>query len=308
MNMFSLNGERVARKSTNGVFYYFFDRLKTVSVVTDSQGNIKSESDFYPWGGELQFVNNDLNHYKFTGKERDIETGLDYFGARYYSNGLGRFISSDWSATPVPVPYADFHDPQSLNLYGFVGGNPASKADPDGHADDNKSFFREVLDALNSFGQALHQAHMGGAAAFPRPQPCTCPTQQKQDNKQNNNNSLQQNTKADQVKANAKQGREFEKGVAEATKKTDAAAVEQVTIKTESGVKTRVDVVSKDASGQVKLQEAKSSSTAPLTPNQAAAHPEIEQTGGTVIGQGKPGYPGGTQIPPTKVEVVRPPK
>jgi len=127
------DGERVARKSTNGVFYYFSDHLKTASVVTDSLGNIKSESDFYPWGGELQFVNNDSNHYKFTGKERDTETGLDYFGARYYSNGLGRWVSADWSATPVPVPYADFVDPQSLNLYGFVGGNPASKADTDGH-------------------------------------------------------------------------------------------------------------------------------------------------------------------------------
>jgi YD repeat-containing protein len=72
------NGERVARKSTNGVFYYFSDHLKTASVVTDSLGNIKSESDFYPWGGELQFVNNDSNHYKFTGKERDSETQLDY--------------------------------------------------------------------------------------------------------------------------------------------------------------------------------------------------------------------------------------
>src|SRR6266571_530709 len=127
------DGERVARKSTNGVFYYFSDHLKTASVVTDSLGNIKSESDFYPWGGELQFVNNDSNHYKFTGKERDPETGLDYFGARYYSNGLGRWVSADWSATPVPVPYADFGDPQTLNLYQFVAGNPASKADPDGH-------------------------------------------------------------------------------------------------------------------------------------------------------------------------------
>jgi RHS repeat-associated protein len=127
------DGERVARKSTNGVFYYFSDHLKTASVITDSAGNIKSESDFYPWGGELQFVNNDSNHYKFTGKERDSETQLDYFGARYYSNGLGRWVSADWSATPIAVPYADFHDPQSLNLYGFVGGNPASKADPDGH-------------------------------------------------------------------------------------------------------------------------------------------------------------------------------
>ena len=93
------DGERVARKSTNGVFYYFSDHLKTASVITDSAGNIKSESDFYPWGGELQFVNNDSNHYKFTGKERDAETQLDYFGKRYYSNGLGRWHPADHSLT-----------------------------------------------------------------------------------------------------------------------------------------------------------------------------------------------------------------
>src|SRR6185437_9470916 len=73
------NGERVARKdftgSTTSVFYYFSDHLKTASVITDPSGNIKADSDYYPWGGELQFVNNDSNHYKFTGKERDTETG-----------------------------------------------------------------------------------------------------------------------------------------------------------------------------------------------------------------------------------------
>ena len=127
------DGERVARKSTNGVFCYFSDHLKTASVITDSAGNIKSESDFYPWGGELQFVNNDSNHYKFTGKERDAETQLDYFGARHYSNGLGRWVSADWSPTPIPVPYADFHDPQSLNLYGYVRNTPVTKLDADGH-------------------------------------------------------------------------------------------------------------------------------------------------------------------------------
>jgi RHS repeat-associated protein len=124
---------------TGGVFYYFSDHLKTASVITDSAGVIKAESDYYPWGGELQFVNNDSNDYKFTGKKRDLETGLDYFGARYYSNGLGRWVSADWSATPVPVPYADFKDPQTLNLYQFVGGNPASKADPDGQLRNGKT-------------------------------------------------------------------------------------------------------------------------------------------------------------------------
>ncbi|MFL6436913.1 MAG: RHS repeat-associated core domain-containing protein [Terriglobales bacterium] len=71
--------------------------------------------------------------YKFTGKERDAETGLDFFGARFYSSGQGRWLSPDWSATPEAVPYADITDPQSLNLYGYVRNNPMSRADADGH-------------------------------------------------------------------------------------------------------------------------------------------------------------------------------
>jgi RHS repeat-associated protein len=128
-------GERVARKDFpgNNVSYYFSDHLKTASVITDAVGTIKSESDYYPWGGELQFLANDSNHYKFTGKERDVETGLDYFGARYYSNGLGRFITPDWAATPEPVPYADLTDPQSLNQYSYVRNIPTTKVDVDGH-------------------------------------------------------------------------------------------------------------------------------------------------------------------------------
>ena len=131
------DGERVARRdnptgTSPSVAYYFSDHLKTASVITDSQGHITSESDYYPWGGELQFLANDSNHYKFTGKERD-ETGLDYFGARYYSNGLARFITPDGSSAPVPVPYADLDDPQSLNQFSYVRNVPTSKADQDGH-------------------------------------------------------------------------------------------------------------------------------------------------------------------------------
>jgi RHS repeat-associated protein len=145
------DGERVARRDgatgTGGVFYYFSDHLKTASVITDSAGVIKAESDYYPWGGELQFVNNDSNDYKFTGKKRDTESGLDYFGARYYSNGLGRWVSADWSAMPVPVPYANFGDPQTLNLYGYVRGLPTTKADIDGHG-----FWNKLGNALASDG------------------------------------------------------------------------------------------------------------------------------------------------------------
>lgn len=68
-----------------------------------------------------------------TGKERDAESGNDYFGARYYASTMGRFLSPDWSAKAEPVPYAKLDDPQSLNLYAYVRNNPLSRVDPDGH-------------------------------------------------------------------------------------------------------------------------------------------------------------------------------
>jgi RHS repeat-associated protein len=69
-----------------------------------------------------------------TGKERDTESGLDDFGARYYASNLGRFMSSDWDAKPVAVPYANFGDPQTLNLYSYVENSPVDRVDADGHA------------------------------------------------------------------------------------------------------------------------------------------------------------------------------
>jgi RHS repeat-associated protein len=76
------------------------------------------------------------NTIKFTGQYRDTDTtaNLDYFGARYYSNTVGRFMSPDWAAKPVTVPYAKFGDPQSLNLYSYVENGPVNRADADGHS------------------------------------------------------------------------------------------------------------------------------------------------------------------------------
>jgi RHS repeat-associated protein len=71
---------------------------------------------------------------RFTGKERDAESGNDYFGARYYASTMGRFMSPDWSDPAQPVPYASLERPQSLNLYGYVENNPLSSIDDDGHS------------------------------------------------------------------------------------------------------------------------------------------------------------------------------
>jgi RHS repeat-associated protein len=63
----------------------------------------------------------------------DAATGLDYFGARYFSGAQGRYTTPGWSENPEPVPYADFSDPQTLNLYTYARNNPLSITDPDGH-------------------------------------------------------------------------------------------------------------------------------------------------------------------------------
>ncbi|HFK1450962.1 pre-toxin TG domain-containing protein [Bacillus pacificus] len=82
--------------------------------------------------------------------------------------------------------------------------------------------------------------------------------------------------------------------------------VKQLTLETPSGIKTRVDLaaIGKENS-KINLYEAKASLTAPLTKNQKAAFPEIEKYGAIVKGKGKPPLVGGTEIPPSKVEVVR---
>ena len=64
----------------------------------------------------------------FTGKERDTESGLDYFGARHYSSTMGRFMSPD----PSAGYYADITNPQSFNLYSYVMNNPLKFVDPSG--------------------------------------------------------------------------------------------------------------------------------------------------------------------------------
>jgi RHS repeat-associated protein len=129
-------GKRIARRdSSNNVVYYAADHLGTSRVVASSAGAILDQSDFYPFGGERVLSASSGNTYKFTSKERDTESNLDNFGARYDSSILGRFMSPDWSAQAESIPYADLENPQSLNLYAYVGNNPLGGTDPDGHCD-----------------------------------------------------------------------------------------------------------------------------------------------------------------------------
>jgi RHS repeat-associated protein len=107
-------------------------------VITNNQGAIVSRHDYMPFGEEItsgtsvrsvqQGYVDDGVRQKFTGKERDSETGLDYFIARYYSSSQGRFTSSD----PVFVKQNRLADPQRFNLYTYTRNNPLHFIDPDG--------------------------------------------------------------------------------------------------------------------------------------------------------------------------------
>jgi RHS repeat-associated protein len=128
-------GKRVAMLPASSTpIYYVQDLLGTSRVITANTGIVCYDADFYPYGGERTYTNSCPQNYKFEGKERDSETGNDDFGARYYSNRFGRWLSADWSSVPVPVPYANLTNPQTLNLYSMVVDDPESFADLDGHS------------------------------------------------------------------------------------------------------------------------------------------------------------------------------
>ena len=117
----------------------------------------------------------------------------------------------------------------------------------------------------------------------------------------------QSGSKADVLVQNRTNGRAFEQQEFAKFSSQNNNAVEQITVKTSSGVKTRVDAIGLDANGNVVINEYKSSLTAPLTSNQKIAFPEIFESGATVVGKGKGIFSGGYQIPPgTKVTIIRP--
>lgn len=122
------------RDSSGNIYYYAEDFIGSSRVITQSNGTLCSDADFLPFGQEVDFTSACGQNYKFEGKERDIETGNDNFGARYYRSALGRWMSPDWSAIPAPVPYANLTNPQTLNLYAMTSDNPETFADLDGHS------------------------------------------------------------------------------------------------------------------------------------------------------------------------------
>jgi RHS repeat-associated protein len=128
--------------ANTGTSYIFSDMLDSARTITSDSKTVTECYDYLPFGRMLSSSDNarsSIGCYpaapdtqitsgidqKFTGKERDAETGLDYFGARYYSSPQGRFITPDPLLTS-----AEISNPQSWNRYSYVQNNPLIYIDP----------------------------------------------------------------------------------------------------------------------------------------------------------------------------------
>jgi RHS repeat-associated protein len=145
-------GRLLATYSGSAWYYAFSDWLGTKRAQITADGNLANLSTFLslPFGDGQTTNGFDATEHHYTGKERDTESGLDYFGARYYSSAMGRFMSPDWSAKAEPVPYAKLDDPQSLNLYSYVLNNPLVGIDKDGHECEACAQFMDAVHDLIS--------------------------------------------------------------------------------------------------------------------------------------------------------------
>jgi len=147
-NYYYLGGQRVAlRQGVVGqageVYWLHADHLGSLSEVSTGSTSLYGRQRYYPYG-QVRYQWGSLpTTYNFTGQRLDGDTGLLYYGARYYDPALMRFVQAD---TVVPEP----GNPQALNRYAYVLNNPLKYIDSSGRI--------PVLPILIAGGIALFKA------------------------------------------------------------------------------------------------------------------------------------------------------
>ena len=118
--------QKVATRDRDGLKYVYPDHLGSSSRMADASGNQVKAIFYAPFGATIEEHGDATACYRYTGKEKD-DSGLYYYGARYYDDALGRFLATD-SVLP------NVYEPQQLNRFAYVRNNPLKLVDPDGHA------------------------------------------------------------------------------------------------------------------------------------------------------------------------------
>ena len=111
----------------NKFHFYIKDHQGNVRVVADETGKVDEVNDYYPFGGLMSNVCNNVQPYKYNGKELDRKNGLDWYdyGARYYDAAIGRWCVVD----PSSEKYYNW------NPYTYCKSNPILRIDLDGKDD-----------------------------------------------------------------------------------------------------------------------------------------------------------------------------
>jgi len=124
-----VGGQRIAMRKDGAVTYLHGDHLGSASLATDASGAKVSEMRYTPFGETRRIADDALGDAptdrRFTGQRQEVGIGLYDYGARFYSTGLGRFLSAD-------ITTSGLENPQSLNRYAYTLNNPLNYTDPNG--------------------------------------------------------------------------------------------------------------------------------------------------------------------------------
>jgi RHS repeat-associated protein len=303
--------------------HFHLDHLGTPRLITDDGGNLLARHTLQPFGAEALGSTRDSEVIKFTGHERDYAgagdgNDLDYMHARYYGPMHGRFLSMD------PGGYYS-ERPQTWNRYAYVENNPVESGDPDGRERPFRptawDWQRVSLDAQTvdkvvvgpGWGQQLSDAWDGFKEApstrfivetFPVLLAMIADQPPAKATEPNIADPGIARSVSPQVKGAIGEQLSQEAAVA----RGEVVRGTQITVRSASNVRTRVDVVTATPGGNVKLIESKNGPHARLTPNQRKALPEIQQTGScTPCGKNaeKAGFKPGEKIANVEVQIDR---
>ena len=145
---------RIARIAGESESYYLADHLGSTRALVDGTGAVTATYDYRPYGDILATSGAESTHFRFTGHERDPESGLDYMLARSYAYDVGRFLRPD----PMQDKYP------GLSPYAYANNNPLKYVDPDGQAAET------IWDVVNigigaaSLAQNIREGSYGWAA------------------------------------------------------------------------------------------------------------------------------------------------
>ena len=144
--------KRIARIAGDSASYYLADHLGSTRNLVDDEGAVTAAYDYWPYGKVLASSGSGSTHFRFTGHERDAESGLDYMLARSYAYDVGRFLRPD----PIQDEYP------GISPYAYAANNPLKYVDPDGMIIELASNLKpEQRARLQGYLDNLHKSQTG---------------------------------------------------------------------------------------------------------------------------------------------------